>query len=263
MRVAAVQLTTTLDKEANRRLVAEAVAEAAEGGARLVLFPEATMSAFGGTATPLGALAEPLDGPFVASLAELARRHDLTVVAGMFEPADGERVFNTIVAVRPGGELGAYRKIHLYDAFGWRESDRIAPGPADPEALLVFEVDGMVAGVMNCYDLRFPEMARLLIDRGAQVLLEPANWINGPGKRDAWQTLNRARAIESTAYVVASAKPEPECAGASMIVDPAGQVLAALGPDEEGTIQADLSFDRLAEVRKVLPLLENRRFRVG
>ena len=252
-----------MDKAANRDAVARWVKAAADGGAELIVFPEATMASFGEQTTPLKPLAEGLDGPFVSCLHDLAAQTGATVVAGMFEPADGDRVSNTIVAVGPPGLVGAYRKIHLYDAFGWKESDRIAPGPADADALLVFEQGGFTFGVMNCYDLRFPEMARLLIDRGAQVLLEPANWINGPGKRDAWQTLNRARAIESTAYLVASAKPESECAGYSMIVDPAGDVLATLGPEDEGTIEAQLSLERLAEVRKVLPLLENRRFKVG
>ena len=262
VRAAAVQLTTTLDKAANRAAVTAAVERAVLGRAELVVFPEATMCSFGGQSEPLRPYAESLDGPFVRCLTELARDHRLTLVAGMFEPADGDRVFNTIVAVGPEGLIGHYRKVHLYDAFGWRESERIAAGPADPEALLVFRLGEFTCGVMNCYDLRFPEMARLLVDRGADVLLEPANWINGPGKRDVWQTLLRARAIESTAYVVAAAKPEPECAGASVLIDPGGEILAALGPQESAVIEADLSLERVREVRQVVPVLENRRFRV-
>jgi predicted amidohydrolase len=116
---------------------------------------------------------------------------------------------------------------------------------------------------MNCYDLRFPEMARALVDRGATVLLEPANWIAGPGKADTFVTLLRARAIENTCWVVAAAKPGPECAGCSSIVDPAGLVVAQLGEDEEGTVEADLSATRVSEVREVLPVLEHRRFGVS
>lgn len=262
MRAAAVQLVTTLDKEANRDLAVRAAEEAAGAGASLVVLPEATMAAFGGQTTPLRPMAETLDGPFVTSLEKVAAGTGATVVAGMFEPADGERVFNTIVAVGPGGLVGAYRKIHLYDAFGWKESDRIAPGPASADALLVFEAGGLTIGVMNCYDLRFPEVARLLADRGADVIVEPANWIAGAGKRDAWTTLLRARAIENTAYVVAAAKPGPECAGCSMILDPAGEVCRALGADEVGTIAADLSRERIADVRRAVPVLANRRFTV-
>lgn len=262
MLVAAVQLTTTLDKGENRRRVTAGLREAESAGAALAVFPEATMCAFGGQATALAPYAEPLDGPFVAHLAAEATRSGLTVVAGMFEPADGDRVHNTIVAVGPQGLIGWYRKIHLYDAFGWRESDRIAPGPASGVQALVFGLEGFTFGVMNCYDLRFPEMARLLVDRGADVLLEPANWIAGPGKADAWRTLLRARAIESTTYVVAAAKPEPECAGYSMAIDPGGVVLGERGPADEGLVVAELQAGRVGEVRRVLPVLDNRRFSV-
>lgn len=270
MRVAAVQLATSLDKEANLDAVERAVHDAAGDGADLVVLPEATMCSFGTAATDLAHLAEPLDGPFVATLARLAAGTGATVVAGMFEPvpppaapstATG-RVHNTIVAVGPVGLVGAYRKFHLYDALGWKESDRIVPGDPSTDGVLAFPVGDMVVGVMNCYDLRFPEMGRLLVDAGATVLVEPAHWVNGPGKAETWEVLLRARAVENTAYVVAAGKPEPECIGHSMVVDPAGAVLGSLGGPEEGRVVVEVAVDRVAETRRQLPVLANRRLRV-
>ena len=257
-----MQLSSTMDREANRRRAAARVREAAGRGARLVVLPEAAMCSFGGAGTDLTARAEPLDGPFVAGLQEVAGETGTTVVAGTFEPA-GEpgRVHNTVVAVDGSGLLGRYRKVHLYDALGWRESDRIVPGdPADEP--LVLAVGDLRFGVMNCYDLRFPEAARRLVDAGATALVEVAHWLPGPGKVDAWSVLLRARAIECTAYVVAAAKPGPECAGHSMVVDPAGQVLAALGADETGLATAEIRADRVAAVRASMPVLGHRRFTV-
>lgn len=263
--VAAVQTATTLDVEENRRLVEKLIGEAADAGATLVLFPEATMCTFGDASVDLAAVAEPLDGPFVDVLSGCARRHDVTVVAGMFERADTRadagRVHNTTVAVGPAGLTAAYRKVHLFDALGARESARVAPG--DPaEAPVVFGVDGLRAGILTCYDLRFPESARTLVDQGAELLLVPAHWYGGPGKAEVWEVLVAARAIESTAYVVAAGKPAPECVGTSMVVDPAGRVLTRLGRRGEGTATAEVSAARVAEVRSTLPVLEHRRFGV-
>lgn len=262
VQVAAVQLPSTLDRRANRRRAVERVREAAGRGARVVVLPEASMCSFGNAGTDLAACAEPLGGPFVAALHQVAGETGTTVVAGTFEPAgEPRRVHNTVVAVDGGGLLGAYRKVHLYNALGWRESNRIAPGDpaADP---LVVAVGGLRFGVMNCYDLRFPESARRLVDAGATALVEVAHWLPGPGKVEAWTVLLRARAIESTAYVVAAAKPGPACTGHSMVVGPGGDVLASLGADETGLVVADLVAERVAEVRASMPVLDHRRFGV-
>ncbi len=150
-------------------------------------------------------LAEPLDGPFVAALR--AHAAGMVVLAGTVVPGDG-RAVNTVVAVRDGALVGGYRKVHLYDAFGQRESDRLEPGPPDAPPLVV-DVDGLAVGVLTCYDLRFPESARRLVDAGAQVVVVPAAWAAGPLKADHWLTLLRARAIESTAYVLGRADARP------------------------------------------------------
>ncbi|MGH8981751.1 MAG: carbon-nitrogen hydrolase family protein [Acidimicrobiales bacterium] len=263
MRAAAVQVATTFDAAENRRLVSDRIGAAARAGAHLVVLPEATMCTFGGPSFDLAAVAEPLDGPFFDAVRTGAARHGLTVVAGMFErSARAGRAFNTVVVAGPVGELlGAYRKLHLFDALGAMESARLDSG--DPESgLVTFEVGGMVAGIMTCYDLRFPEMARALVDRGAELLVLPAHWYSGPGKPEVWATLVRARAIESTAYVVAAGKPAPEGVGRSVIVDPMGEVCAALGEDDDDCAVADVEASRVAEVRRVLPVLEHRRFDV-
>lgn len=263
MRVAAVQLWTGMEKGPNRVAAAAAVRRAAGDGAELVVLPEATMCGFGEPSADLASLAEPLDGPFVAALLAAAAETGTAVVAGMFEPAPGpgRRVFNTAVAVGPTGLLAAYRKVHLYDAAGWRESDRVAPGEpsADPA---VFGWAGHRVGLLTCYDLRFPESARMLAEAGATTLAVPAHWVAGPGKVLAWTTLVRARAIESTAYVVGAAKPRPQCSGNTMVVAPDGRILARLSAVEEGTAVADLDLGALAGVRARFPVLEQRRFRV-
>ena len=261
MRVVAAQIVTSLDKAANRELAVRIVKEAAGAGADLVVLPEATMCTFGDDDTDLADYAEPLYGPFVKALTKAAGETGVTVIAGIFEPAIGEdRVYNTVVAVGPAGHIGAYRKFHLYDALGWKESRRIKPGDPNTDEMVVFALGDFRVGVMNCYDLRFPEMGRALVDRRADVLVVPAHFLSGPDKAEAWQVLLQARAIENTAYVVGAGKPGPECTGHSMVVDPAGEVLAALEGDEVGAVGAELSVERLREVRADLPVLENRRF---
>ena len=281
MRVAAIQVATTFDPEQNRRLVADRLAVAARGGADVAVFPEATMVTFGDASFDLSAVAEPLDGPFVDCLAEGAARHRLTVVAGMFEQVprvgagevqgageaqgagevDG-RVYNTVAVVGPNGLIGAYRKLHLFDALGARESDRVMAGDPADGVVTVPLAEGFVLGVMTCYDLRFPEIARALVDRGATIVALPAHWYNGPGKAEVWTTLVRARAIESTAYVVAACKPEDEAVGRSMVVDPLGEVVAELDGKAEDVVLADVSAARVSAVRTMLPVLEHRRFAV-
>jgi predicted amidohydrolase len=270
VRVAVAQLRSSLDLPANRERAVAAVAAAAGQGAELVVLPEATQCGFGPPDLDLAARAEPLDGPFVTALAGAAREHRVTVVGGMFEAgAGGGRVFNTLVAVGPEGLAARYRKLHLYDALGWRESDRVRPGqPADDDngpGVVTVPLGPFRLGLMTCYDLRFPEMARALVDAGATVLVLPAAWVAGEHKAEQWGVLVRARAIENTAYVVAAAQPGPEYTGYSMVVDPAGLHLAVLDAEEEGPRAlglADLDPERLDEVRQGMPVLANRRFAV-
>lgn len=228
----------------------------------LVVLPEAAMREFGPADDPLAPHAEPVEGPFVQELAKLAKEHATTVIAGMFETADSDRVYNTLVALDPSGDLRtAYRKVHLYDAFAFRESDRLIPGAEEPPVLEGVLPD-LTIGLQTCYDLRFPELSRSLVDRGADVLVLPTAWVRGPLKEAHWTTLLKARAIENTSYVVASGQCGQVCAGNSMILDPHGITLGSLG-EQEDVFTALLDPARIAEVRKVNPSLANRRYPVA
>lgn len=254
MRVAVVQMSSGTDSAANRAAVADRLSSLAEGF-DLVVLPEAAMHDFGPSDHDLRAAAEPLDGPFVTLLVEHAGRLGATIVAGMFEQTEG-LPFNTVVAVRPDGSLAAaYRKIHLYDSFGYRESDRLSAGPIEP---VVLDVAGLSVGLMTCYDLRFPELGRALVDAGAQVVVVPAAWVAGPGKLDHWRILAAARAIENTVVVVAAAHSGEQYTGHSLIVDAQGSRVDEAG-EGDAVLTADLDAGSIAEVRVVNPSLSNRR----
>ncbi len=260
MHVAAVQLTASTDVGDNLRRAQESVREAAGLGARLVVLPEAAMHPFGAADLPLAPIAQPLEGPWVSGLVDVVAEAGVTVLAGMFEAVPGdERVRNTVVAVDEGGLRGCYRKVHLYDALGWAESERFVAG--DPRELLTLQVHGVTVGVLTCYDLRFPEIARALGDAGASVLAIPAAWVAGPLKEEHWATLVRARAIENTSCVIAAAQGPPTYAGSSMVVDPMGVPVARLG-ESDGVTVADVDEARMAEVRRHLPVLAQRRYAV-
>ncbi|MET1057961.1 MAG: carbon-nitrogen hydrolase family protein [Nocardioides sp.] len=258
LRVALVQRASSLDPAENRDALAAVDVEA-----DLTVFPEAFARDFGSPGEDISAYAEPLDGPFAKAVADLAGSHG-TVVAGMFESApDPDRPYNTLV-VRGRAEA-AYRKIHLYDSFGYRESDRLTAGPWEPT---VIELNGFGVGLMTCYDLRFPELARALVDAGADVLVVPSAWVPGrteeehARKVDHWRTLVRARAIENTAYVVAVGQAAPRYTGHSMVSDPNGALLVDAGTDP-GVHTAVLTQRALSDARSTNPSLANRRHRSG
>ncbi|MBY5871380.1 carbon-nitrogen hydrolase family protein [Rhizobium leguminosarum] len=262
MKVSIGQLAATVDKASNVEAIEMAVAEAAKAGASLIVFPEMAMWFKQGLDENFIANAEPLPGPFSSTLDSLASHHSIAIAAGMMEKVDGEvRVFNTIyVTSATGATIGKYRKMHLYDAFGLRESDIIAPSNSSEP--MIFNIEGTVFGLMTCYDVRFPESARLLVDAGAEILLLPSAWTPGVRKEDHWETLVRARAIENTSYVIASNQAAPLSTGSSMIVDPMGIVVAQLMEGAE-TRTAEISPSRVASVRAANPCVANRRFRVN
>ena len=257
MRVVLAQLASSTDSAANRDLVDSVLAAAGEVQPDLVVLPEAAMHDFGDPDHDLAGSAEPLDGPFVGLLTTSARRLGATVVAGMFESAEG-LPYNTLVAVGPDGSLQAtYRKVHLYDSFGYRESDRLAPGPVEP---VVLDVSGHRVGLMTCYDLRFPELTRRLVDAGADTVAVPAAWVAGPLKEDHWTTLLRARAIENTVYALGAAQCPPRYAGHSALIDPMGVVVAAAG-EAPGLVVGVVDPARIEAARARNPSLANRRIR--
>ena len=255
-----VQTASSHDKAANRESVARLVAEAVRDRPDLVVLPEAMMADFAADGGSVGELAEALDGEFVSTLRKLALEHSTAIVAGMFERScDEARPYNTLLAVGADGELlGAYRKIHLYDAFGYRESDQLTPGDVAP---VVVEIAGRKFGLMTCYDLRFPELSRALVDAGAEVLVVPAAWVRGPLKEHHWTTLLTARAIENTCYVAAAAQNGRKYCGLSQVIDPQGIAIAAVG-EADGFTLAEISADRLSSARTNNPSLKNRRYTV-
>ena len=259
--IAVAQFSPTADGPANLALIADLAATASARGARVVVFPEYSSYFVDPFDESLAAHAEEVDGPFTTALAALAAEHGLTIVAGLLERAgDGRRVRNTVVAVEGSGVVARYRKLHLYDAFGQRESDWVEPGEiAGPET---FEVDGLRFGLMTCYDLRFPEVGRLLVDAGADVFLVPAEWVRGPLKEHHWRTLVQARAIENTVFVAAADHPPPLGVGMSMIVDPQGVQMAAVGTATDVAV-AHLDPDAVERVRRVNPSVSLRRFGVA
>ena len=258
--VALVQRASSLDPAENRAALAKAVAKAVrrEPKPSLVVLPEAFARDFGKPGSDVSPFAEPVDGPFVTAAAEQARTHAVTVVAGMFETSDDpERPYNTLVVLGPDGSLRAtYRKIHLYDSFGYKESDRLVAGPVEP---VLVDIDGVRVGLTTCYDLRFPELTRALAERGAELVLVPAAWVAGDRKVAHWRTLVTARAIENTVYVAAAGQPAPRYTGHSMVVAPNGDVLAEAGSGDDRVVVATVHLATLDEVRRTNPSLLNRR----
>lgn len=260
MRIACAQILSGTDPADNLRTVQDYTRRAADAGARLVIFPEGTMCRFG---VPLAPVAEPLDGRWADGVRGIAADAGVTVFAGMFTPAPDGRVTNTVLATGPGVEA-RYDKIHLYDAFGFTESDGVAPG-REP---LVVTVDGVRVGVTLCYDIRFPALYAELADRGAELITVSASWGAGPGKLDQWTLLARARALDSTCFIAATgqAYPGPELAaatkaptgvGGSLVSSPLGEVLAEAGADPQ-LLLCDVDIAGVDTVRQTLAVLRNR-----
>ena len=264
MRVAAVQLTSTADFTANLESADRLTRAAASDGAQLVVLPE-KWSALG-RGDDLVAGAQPLDGPAIAWARATARELGIDLVAGSISErvADDERLRNTSVHVGPDGELRAsYRKVHMFDVVVdgtvYHESEHEEPGE---ELVVSATADGVELGLSICYDVRFPELYRILAIRGARVFTVPAAF-TVPTTRDHWEILLRARANEDKAFVVAANQigehaPGLRSGGRSMIVDPWGIVLAH-APDRECHIVAELDLEAQARMRRDLPALANRR----
>ncbi|MGN6331701.1 MAG: carbon-nitrogen family hydrolase [Motilibacteraceae bacterium] len=254
MRVSVLQLDVDLDVPVDQRRAAVAEQVRGEAGSDLVVLPELwPQGAFG---YPLWRdLAEPLDGPTVRTLSAAARDARAHLHCGSFIERDGDRMFNTSVVVGPDGEVRAvYRKVHLF-GFDEGEPTLLAAG-SEP---VVWDAPWGRTGLATCYDLRFPELFRALVDRGAELLLLVAGW---PERRaEHWQVLTRARAIEDQLLVVACGTSGTQLgtamAGRSMVVDPWGAVLAQAGVDA-GVLRADVDLAQVAQTRERFPVLRDR-----
>jgi deaminated glutathione amidase len=262
MRIALAQIQSGTEPAANLKLVEEYTRSAADAGAAMVLFPEATMCRFG---VPLTDVAEPLDGPWADGVRRIAADAGITVVAGIFVPADSKdgqaRVTNTLIAAGPGVDAH-YDKIYLYDAFGFTESRTVAPGH-EP---VVITVEGVGVGLSLCYDIRFPELYVELARRSAQLITVHASWGTGPGKLEQWTLLARARALDTGSFVAAvgQAYPGDEIAavgptgvGGSVVASPLGEVIEAAGADPS-LLVTDIDTDAVQSVRETIAVLRNR-----
>lgn len=258
--IAVVQFAPSDDTAANLATIDALVSRAAARGATLVVLPEYSSWFSAELGSNWVDAAQGIDGEFVTGLRALVRRLRIHLVAGILETAEPTRISNTVVALDTGGEVvSVYRKMHLYDAFGHRESDWVRAG--DTTQPQTFTWEGFTVGLQTCYDIRFPEVTRRLVDAGATLVLVPAEWVRGPLKEHHWRTLVTARALENTIYIAAADHAPPVGVGNSMVVDPMGVELVTIG-DEVGAAVAEISVSRLAAVREVNPALNLRRFGV-
>ena len=258
-RIAIVQMRSSEDKQENLKKSIEFITEAASKGADLVCFPEFQM-AFSPSTQPadkLANIAETVKGNFVSGLVAAARKNTIGVIATIFEKSEKQnRVYDTAVMISSTGKVSSvYRKLHLYNALGFKESAKLMPGKtiARPTKTGVGSV-----GLLICYDLRFPELSRILAVKGADVLVAPSAWVAGEMKGEHWQTMVKARAIENGSYVVAPDQLGNIYCGRSLAVDPFGVVLVDMGM-REGVEVVGIDKARVQQVRKSLPLLKNRR----
>lgn len=267
MKIAVVQLTSGPDILNNLALAKQKLREAAGQGARLVVFPEATSQAF--DSGRLDEQAQELDGEFATGLRDTARELGVTVVAGMFRPADTveregkkiNRVYNTALITGPDIHRG-YDKIHTFDAYSYRESDTVRPG----EELVTFDVEGVTVGVATCYDIRFPEQFKEMARAGAEIVVVPTSWADGHGKLEQWRIVTAARALDSTCVIVTAGQARPggeEAAGEesgptgighSAIISATGRRWAEAGYEPEILVW-DVDEEHVAKTRQALPVL--------
>jgi predicted amidohydrolase len=254
------QFQPGLDAGANLDQIASAVSNAHASGAHLAIFPEYSHSFGPEQGEQWVSRAEEGEGPFVSALSGLSDQAEgMLIIAGILEKSSSGRPHNTLVCVHDTGVVGKSQKIHLYDAFGHTESEWLAPAPiSDPE---IVAVGPWRIGLQTCYDLRFPEVSRRLVDGGANLIVIPAQWVPGPLKLEQWHTLLMARAIETQCFVVGVGQPAPSGVGHSMVISPRGVVIAEAGEKPEDLI-ATIDVAEVEAVREENPMAPARRFGV-
>lgn len=263
--VAVVQMKSSESKEENLKTSVDFISEAADRKASIICFPEFQM-AFSPLKQPPKELAkvvaEHVKGNFISVLCRAAKHNRINVIAAIYEKNRNKkdfRVYDTAVVIAKEGQItSVYRKLHLYDALGFKESKKLIHGNVieKPVSTSVGNV-----GLMICYDMRFPEMSRILTVNGADILVVPSAWIHGIMKEEHWRTMVMARAIENGSYLIAPNQVGNIFSGRSMVVDPFGRVLLDMG-DKQGIEIVEIDKSRIKEVRESLPLLKNRRLDV-
>ncbi len=259
LKAAIVQFKASTDKQKNLDKILSYIKKAADNGAALCAFPEFMMfyTSSSQTSHQLAQEAEPITGNFVSTISKSAKKHNIQVIGSIYETSNvRNRVYDTVfVSDKKGKVISTYRKIHLYDALGFKESNKMTPG-----AFITKPVKTAIGrvGMMVCYDLRFPEISRSLAASGSEVLVAPSAWVNGYMKKEHWRTLNKTRAIENGCYVIAPDQIGHIYCGHSMAVDPYGKILLDM-KQQHGIGYVEIDISKVKDTRKSLPLLNNRR----
>ena len=259
MKAAVVQFKASTNKEDNLTKIISYISKAASKNAALCAFPEFMMFYTSSSQTPkqLANLAETINGNFVTTIAKAVKENQIQVVGSFYEKSrKKDRVYDTSFLISKSGKvLSTYRKIHLYDALGFKESNKMVSGSriTKPVKTSIGKI-----GMMICYDLRFPEMARSLATAGAEVLVAPSAWVKGNMKEEHWVTINKTRAIENGCYVIAPDQVGNIYCGRSLVVDPYGKILLDM-KKKQGIGFVNINLNKVKQTRKILPLLKNRR----
>jgi predicted amidohydrolase len=259
MKAAVVQFKASTNKQVNLKKIISYIQKAALKNAKLCAFPEFMMfyTNSNQSTKQLANLSESINGNFVSTIAKNAKENRIQVIGSFYEKSrKKDRVYDTSFVINSSGKvISTYRKIHLYDALGFRESDKMTSGSkiAKPVKTSLGKI-----GMMICYDLRFPEMSRSLAAAGSQVLIAPSAWVKGYMKEEHWITINKARAIENGCYVIAPDQVGNIYCGRSLVVDPFGKILLDM-KKKQGIGFVEIDLNKVKQTRKVLPLLKNRR----
>ena len=259
MKVAVIQFKASTNKEINLKKIVTYISKASSKNAILCAFPEFMMFYTNSSQTPkqLANLAETINGNFINTIAEAAKKNKIQVIGSFYEKSEKQdRVYDTAFVINKLGKvISTYRKIHLYDALGFKESDKMISGSkiTKPVKTSIGKI-----GMMICYDLRFPEMSRSLAAAGSEVLVAPSAWVKGNMKEEHWITINKTRAIENGCYVISPDQVGNIYCGRSLVIDPYGKVLLDM-KKKQGMSFVDIDLNNVKQTRKILPLLKNRR----